>query len=219
MRRKNQWFEEPASKTFAVEACTFGDRLEPVDVGAVEGGPAERQWSDSSSCGGPVGSGWVRGREGRPRVFRATLGWVTSARTRRLPPQGQSKTLKPQVLRSSRAQSSRGRTGVARGGSATSGSFSAGPCGRGSGCSVRAGTTWERARALGPKTPKYLVRWTRGFTISALQALEAPEDIAVLYQSLASAIRELKASKDTVAVVSLAGTAQSHDIEPLEIPF
>ena len=125
-------------------------------------GPREPQWSGSSSCGGPVGSGWVRGREGRPRIFRATLGWVTSARTRRLPPQGQSKTSNPQVRRNNWAQSSLGRTGGFRGTASVASSFSWAPVGVGSGSGGSGGrgrracatSSWEpdsqRASSSGP---------------------------------------------------------------------
>ena len=117
-----------------------------------------------------MGGGKAAGREGGPRMLRATSGEVMSAMTRLRAPQGHAKTSKPQVRRKSPAQSRRGAGG---GAFVLEGDDDDGPGGDVGGgcCCTGRGTTLERWRELGAKTPKNLVRWTLGFTTSATRRL------------------------------------------------
>ena len=119
----------------------------------------------SASCGGPVGCRRGRGAVRRPRICLATAGEVMRASTSRLPPHGQSKTSKPQVRRKSPAQSRRGRGAECSDEPRAVAAFA--QVATGAGCSAgRWGTTWARAFELGAKTPKNLVKWTLGLTIT-----------------------------------------------------
>lgn len=172
---KNPVAEDEQSMTEAECARTSGEAAGAGSRRCGEGTPRQRQCSANSSCGGPVGRGRVRGREGRPRIFAATSCEVMSARTRRRPPQGQSKTSNPQVRRSNWAQSSLGRTGGFRGTAPVAGSFSWVPVGAGSGSgwggSGGRGTTCLRHFELGARQPKNLVKWTLGFITSGHRRL------------------------------------------------
>jgi hypothetical protein len=112
-----------------------------------------------------VDSGAAALREGRLRILSAMSSVEMRAMTRRLPPQGQSKTSNPQVRLSRSAQSRRGRsTGGSNMPKSPGVPFSASADGgrrAGETSSWRRGTTCLRSFELGAKTPKNTLNGAR----------------------------------------------------------